>query len=90
MAPEVLAGKRYDCAADVYSFGIILWELLTWQIPWEDLGPWQVGNYDICSSHPSSSISLWDLSQFGENGPLHFTEDPEKLVILLQDVRFRD
>ncbi|CAL5230064.1 g13517 [Coccomyxa viridis] len=42
MAPEVLAGKRYDCAADVYSFGIILWELLTWQIPWEDLGPWQV------------------------------------------------
>lgn len=42
MAPEVLAGKRYNCAADVYSFGIILWELLTWQIPWEDLGPWQV------------------------------------------------
>ena len=41
MAPEVLAGKRYDCAADVYSFGIILWELMTWQIPWEDLGPWQ-------------------------------------------------
>jgi serine/threonine protein kinase len=43
MAPEVLAGKSYDCAADVYSFGVILWELLTWRIPWEDLGPWQVG-----------------------------------------------
>lgn len=43
MAPEVLAGKSYDCAADVFSFGIILWELLTWHIPWEDLGPWQVG-----------------------------------------------
>ncbi|BDA45207.1 probable serine/threonine-protein kinase SIS8 at C-terminar half [Coccomyxa sp. Obi] len=42
MAPEVLAGKSYDCAADVFSFGIILWELLTWHIPWEDLGPWQV------------------------------------------------
>ncbi len=42
MAPEVLAGKSYDCAADVFSFGIILWELLTWRIPWEDLGPWQV------------------------------------------------
>lgn len=27
----------------VYSFGIILWELLTWRVPWEDYeGPWQV------------------------------------------------
>ena len=46
MAPEVLAGKRYDCAADVYSFGVILWELMTWQIPWEDLGPWQASFAD--------------------------------------------
>jgi serine/threonine protein kinase len=41
MAPEVVAGKSYDRAADVYSFGIILWELATWRIPWDDLGPWQ-------------------------------------------------
>jgi serine/threonine protein kinase len=41
MAPEVLAGKSYNRAADVYSFGVILWELATWRIPWEDLGPWQ-------------------------------------------------
>lgn len=51
MAPEVLAGKRYDCAADVYSFGIILWELLTWQIPWEDLGPWQVISSCLVTAH---------------------------------------
>ena len=37
----MLAGKSYARAADVYSFGIILWELATWRIPWEDLGPWQ-------------------------------------------------
>ena len=43
LAPEVLAGKSYDCASDVYSFGMILWEMLTWQVPWEELGPWQVG-----------------------------------------------
>ena len=42
MAPEVLAGQAFTAAADVYSFGIILWELLTWQIPWEECGPWQV------------------------------------------------
>ena len=43
LAPEVLAGKSYDCASDVYSFGMILWEMMTWQVPWEELGPWQVG-----------------------------------------------
>ena len=46
----MLAGKRYDCAADVYSFGIILWELLTWQIPWEDLGPWQVISFSLMTA----------------------------------------
>ena len=56
MAPEVLAGKRYDCAADVYSFGIILWELLTWQIPWEDLGPWQVLQHTPLQAKPAQAL----------------------------------
>lgn len=42
IAPEVLAGSHYDRAADVYAFGVILWEILTWEVPWDDLGPWQV------------------------------------------------
>ena len=35
-------GHPFEKPADVYAFGIILWELLTWQIPWETCGPWQV------------------------------------------------
>lgn len=42
VAPEVLAGSHHGKAADVYAFGVILWEILTWQVPWDDLGPWQV------------------------------------------------
>lgn len=42
VAPEVLAGGSHTPSSDVYAFGIILWEMLTWQIPWDDLGPWQV------------------------------------------------
>lgn len=32
MAPEVIEHKPYNCKADVYSFGILLWELLTGQV----------------------------------------------------------
>ena len=28
-APEILRGKRYDESSDVYSYGMILWEIVT-------------------------------------------------------------
>ena len=42
LAPEILSGLPYTVAADVYSFGIIMWELLTWQVPWHEQNTWQV------------------------------------------------
>ncbi|EGD80109.1 TKL protein kinase [Salpingoeca rosetta] len=29
MAPEVLMGSKYDAKADVFSFGVVLWEMVT-------------------------------------------------------------
>ena len=37
MAPEVLLNKPYDESVDVYSFGIVLWELLTQEDPFPDI-----------------------------------------------------
>ena len=37
MAPEVMTHQPYSYSADVYSFGIILWELLTKDVPWRTL-----------------------------------------------------
>ena len=42
LAPEILAGRGYTFSSDIYSFGIILWEFLTWRVPWHEYGPWQV------------------------------------------------
>ena len=54
LAPEVVKDQAYSTAADVYSFGLILWELLTWQLPWAELGPFQVDALSIpvaCLTH---------------------------------------
>ncbi|KAK8956644.1 Serine/threonine-protein kinase HT1 [Platanthera zijinensis] len=41
MAPEVIEHKPYDHKADVFSFGIMMWELLTGKLPYEYLTPLQ-------------------------------------------------
>ncbi|KAI3977016.1 hypothetical protein MKX01_008874 [Papaver californicum] len=42
MAPEVLRNEPSDEKCDVYSFGVILWELCTMQQPWGGMNPMQV------------------------------------------------
>ncbi|CAK9317367.1 unnamed protein product [Citrullus colocynthis] len=42
MAPEVLRNEPANEKCDVYSFGVILWELTTCRIPWKGLNPMQV------------------------------------------------
>ncbi|KAK7401536.1 hypothetical protein VNO78_13087 [Psophocarpus tetragonolobus] len=42
MAPEMIKGKRYGRKVDVYSFGLVLWELVSGKVPFEDMSPIQV------------------------------------------------
>lgn len=44
MAPEILKGGVYEYSSDVYSFGMILWELLKQEIPYYGLNAYQIYN----------------------------------------------
>lgn len=41
MAPEMIKHKSYGRKVDVYSFGLILWEMVAGTIPYEDMNPVQ-------------------------------------------------
>jgi serine/threonine protein kinase len=41
MAPEMIKRKAYNRKVDVYSFGLLLWEMISGRIPFDDLTPLQ-------------------------------------------------
>eukprot|EP01090_Pellita_catalonica_P011572 TRINITY_DN2332_c0_g2_i1.p1 TRINITY_DN2332_c0_g2~~TRINITY_DN2332_c0_g2_i1.p1 ORF type:complete len:456 (-),score=64.96 TRINITY_DN2332_c0_g2_i1:98-1465(-) len=51
MAPEVLRGEDFDAMADVYSFGLILWEILTRKEPYEHHTDYDVFVESVCDKH---------------------------------------
>ncbi|KAI3701830.1 hypothetical protein L6452_27199 [Arctium lappa] len=80
MAPEVIRSEPYDEKCDVYSFGIILNELLTGQYPYveTDYGPskiaLQVGEGKIRPTLPDHDDKIEDLIELTQ---LAWDEDPE-------------
>lgn len=49
MAPEVLRCEAVAEPADVYSYGVVLWELITGRAPWENYNPMQVETLSCCN-----------------------------------------
>ena len=37
MAPEVLTGNQYNESADIYSVGVVIWEMFTGQCPYDGM-----------------------------------------------------
>ncbi|ESO05209.1 hypothetical protein HELRODRAFT_111211 [Helobdella robusta] len=42
MAPEVFRDHKISKFSDVWSYGVVLWELLTSQVPYKDFNQWQI------------------------------------------------
>eukprot|EP01103_Thecamoeba_quadrilineata_P020812 TRINITY_DN914_c0_g1_i1.p1 TRINITY_DN914_c0_g1~~TRINITY_DN914_c0_g1_i1.p1 ORF type:complete len:971 (+),score=312.70 TRINITY_DN914_c0_g1_i1:27-2939(+) len=65
-APEVLQGDTYTEAADVYSYGIILWELATRKIPFDDVPSYNLANLVTSGSRPPEPTDDDVPSEFTE------------------------
>uniref|UniRef100_A0A6B2L2S5 Non-specific protein-tyrosine kinase n=1 Tax=Arcella intermedia TaxID=1963864 RepID=A0A6B2L2S5_9EUKA len=51
MAPEVMEFQAFNEKADVYSFGIVLWELLTRKDPFSHHSDYETFKHSICEKH---------------------------------------
>jgi alpha-tubulin suppressor-like RCC1 family protein len=45
LAPEVLGGQKASKESDVFAFGVVLWEILTYRLPWSEDNVWLVSFY---------------------------------------------
>lgn len=56
MAPEMFNSSHYDNKVDVYSFGILLWEMITGSTPFEGMTAFQIMNA-VCQNNQRPPIS---------------------------------
>ncbi|KAG0497048.1 hypothetical protein HPP92_001449 [Vanilla planifolia] len=96
MAPEVIEHKPYDHKADVFSFAIMMWELLSGKLPYEYLTPLQaaVGVVQKClrptiprNTHPKLTALLETCWHQDPAMRPDFSEILDTLNLILKEVQ---
>lgn len=100
MAPEVMMGESFNEKADVYSFGLILWFLLTTKEPYEEYEDLDLFSRAVCLQHVRPPIpdkcdpGLRDLITrcWHPNASYrpNFTEIVQKLDTIIVDLAIDD
>ena len=72
-APEVIRGGKFSEHSDVFAFGVILWELLTRRIPWEELNEYQIV-FQMTTSVDSPLAATATTLAVPDSAPLGYKE----------------
>lgn len=79
MAPEVFMSNNYDCKVDIYSFAIIMYEVICRDIPYADLDKKRVGLFVASGGRPDLRMVLPGCpSEFVKLMCSCWAQDPEK------------
>ncbi|KAH9064759.1 hypothetical protein Ae201684P_003542 [Aphanomyces euteiches] len=68
MAPEVIQSQYYTTSSDIYSFGVLLSEFSTHQLPYQDM------------KNPSSGLPMGDTSIMVKCVPIESSTEAEEAM----------
>lgn len=57
--------QRYNEKSDIYSYGVVLWEIFTGQVPWVDMSAMQVRSLSPASLHIAKQLMLHVICNAG-------------------------